>query len=195
VSLVLFSDTGDTARIVIFEASEADPLGSVVYDGTLTRNTAGDAEAPVATTYLDPDMVRSLCHLLTVDIITDAELETIAESFADPEIDAALSGFGAPFGYTSPPYLIKMISALLTTAIAFDDRFCQTADESRFAAAKRKDARSLIDRIRKGELSLGLVDDDPLIDVSDSYLEDQPEERVFVGDELDWQAPTELREV
>ena len=194
VSLVLFSNTGDTAQIVIFEASEADPLGAVVYNGTLTRNTAGDPLPEAPMTYLDPDMVRSLCHLLTVDIITDDELETIAESFADPEIDTALSGFGAPFGYTSPPQIIRVISALLTTAIAFDDRFCQTADESRFAAAKRKDARSLIQRIQKGELSLGLVDDDPLIDVSDSDLETRPAEEVFAGDELDWAVPTNTRE-
>jgi len=42
VSLVWFEDDGDSATIVIFEASDADPLGSVVYTGTLSRNTAGD---------------------------------------------------------------------------------------------------------------------------------------------------------
>jgi len=145
-------------------------------------------------TYLVPAMVRSLCHLLTSDIITDEELQTIAEQFADTEIDAALSGFGAPFSYSAPPALVKQISALLTAAVAFDDRFCQTADESRFASAKRSDARKLLERIRKGELDLGTVADDPLIDVSDSDLDRRPETQVFVGDELDWIRPTEARE-
>jgi len=143
-------------------------------------------------TYLVPAMVRSLCHLLTSDIITDEELETIAEQFADTEIDAALSGFGAPFSV--PPPLVKQISALLTAAVAFDDRFCQTADESRFASAKRSDARKLLEKIRKGELDLGTVADDPLIDVSDSDLDRRPDTEVFVGSELDWIRPTEARE-
>lgn len=194
-ALVLFSNEGDNAQIVIFESSDADPLGSIVYNGTLLRNTAGDATAPATIdTYLDPDLVRELCHLLTAEIITDEELQTIALSFADPEIDAALDEFGAPFGFTAPPQIIRTISALLTTAVAFDDRFCQTADESQFAAAKRKDARSLLTRIRNGELRLGVVDEGEPIDVSDSYLEEQPAERTFVGDELSWEAPTELRE-
>jgi len=145
-------------------------------------------------TYCDPDLVRDLCNLLTTEVISDEDLEALGTNFADPEIDAALGGWGAPFG-ASPPKLIIMISSMLVTAIAFDDRFCQTADESRFASAKRKDARSLIERIRKGELDLGLVADDPLIDVSDSDLETQPAERTFVGDELDWSPPTEIREV
>ena len=38
-AIIAFDDYGDTARIVIFEASDLDPVGSVVYDGILYRNT------------------------------------------------------------------------------------------------------------------------------------------------------------
>jgi hypothetical protein len=138
-------------------------------------------------------MVRELSHDLSVDVITDAALESLAVNFADPEIDAALSGFGAPFVYTAPPTMIRIVRALLVTAIAFDDAFSQTADESRFASAKRSEARKMIDRIRKGEISLGLVTSDPGIDVSDSDLTDRPAEEVFVGSELDWEIPAEGR--
>jgi hypothetical protein len=138
-------------------------------------------------------MVRQLSHDLGVDVISDAELESLAVNFADPEIDSSLSGFGGPFTYTAPPTMVRIIRALLVTAIAFDDAFSQTADESRFASAKRKDARDLIARIQKGTLSLGIVATDPGIDVSESDLLDRPAEECFVGDELDWIRPTEAR--
>lgn len=149
---------------------------------------------PDPTTYLQVAMVRLLCKYLTTDEISDDDLEDIAITFADPEIDAALKGFGAPFGYTNPPLPVRILSALITTAIAFDSVFAQTADESRFASAKRSTAQKMIDRIRAGEIDLGIVEDDPLIDVSESDLEERPAEEVFVGNELDWVRPTEARE-
>jgi hypothetical protein len=148
---------------------------------------------PTATTYLLPAMVRQLSHELTVALISDADLDALATAYADPEIDGSLAGFGAPFGYTAPPTMIRIISALLTTAAAFDDIFSRTADESRFASAKRAEARKLIDRIQTGKLSLGIVADDPLIEVSEDDQEDRPSIEVFVGDELDWQRPAEAR--
>jgi hypothetical protein len=143
--------------------------------------------------YCTAAQVRLLYEAITVEAISDADILLTSEAFADPVIDGALRGRGAPFTAGSVPALVQSISALLTAAVVFDNKFYQTAQESGVSQALRKQAKDLLDDIRKGGLDPGGVSAPALMLTSDPAL-DRPETEVFTGDELTWESRNESRE-
>ena len=76
--------------------------------------------------------VKQVSYLITAEVaaspqrLTDAEITSAGDVFAQPVIDAALTGLGAPF--TVVPSIVVMVWSLLTAAHIFRDRLSHRDD-------------------------------------------------------------------
>jgi hypothetical protein len=135
--------------------------------------------------------VRSVSYLITTALIADADVLSVGDTFAQPEVDAALTGLGAPF--TTVPSIVVMVWSLLAAAHIYRDRLSHRDDAEGAAGGLRKQAADILEQLRKGTLSMSGITSVPLLVISDPTL-DMPETAVIVGDPLDWLMPTETRE-
>jgi len=139
--------------------------------------------------------VKLISYKITKEVtdgrLSDADITSAGDTFAQPVIDSALNGLGAPF--TTVPSIVVMIWSLLTAAHVFRDRLSHRDDTEGVAGGLEKRATELLDQLRNGTLSMSGITSVPLIVVSDPTL-DRPETEIIVGDPIDWQMPTEVRE-
>jgi len=127
----------------------------------------------------------------------DDTLRDWAEFFGDPEIDGVLIATGyddAPF--SQPPEIVQMISAMLGCAYGLQGSTVRyTSRNVERAETLKEQARDLLGKIRKGELSLpgfSIAAAGTKINYQ-STGEDMHTNSVFVGDVQKWKMPTETR--
>ena len=145
--------------------------------------------------YCNAAQVRQLAGAITTDVISDADIATLADQWANPMIDGALAGMGAPF--TTIPSVIADIAALFTAARIFTDKFYQTGDYSQWAEKAREEAWDLLNRIKSGEIVPGGEVSTASVLVAADPSDDRSEYEIFTdeGDkELDWERREEERE-
>ena len=139
--------------------------------------------------------VKQVSYLITAEVtagrLADPDLTSAGDVFAQPVIDAALTGLGAPF--TTVPSIVKMIWSLLSAAHIFRDRLSHRDDAEGLAGGLEKRATGLLDQLRAGTLSMSGISTVPLLMISDPEA-DWPATATIVGDPLDWEMPTEVRE-
>lgn len=139
--------------------------------------------------------VEAVSYLIAAEVtagrLADLDVTGAGDTFAQPVIDAALNGLGAPFA--SPPSIVVMIWSLLTAAHIFRDRLSHRDDADGLAGGLEKRATDLLDQLRSGALSMAGIATVPLLVISDPTL-DLPATAVVVGGPLDWMMPTEVRE-
>jgi hypothetical protein len=137
-----------------------------------------------------------LCRALQEDDYygVEANVLTLGQQAANPVIDGALSGIGAPFVAGSIPALVVRVANLLTTADAFDDCFYSTADESRFGAKKREAGMKLLSKIQSGELDIGTSTEDEGLLILTDLDGDRGSTEIFSGVDTEWASREETRE-
>lgn len=144
------------------------------------------------TAYCTADQIRKQNARITVDLISDEDLVSLAHTEVDEAIiDVLLTEIGTPFATPSP--LVSLISAMLTAAMFHDARLSHSNDESRWSAAKRKWAMDRLEEIQVGKIKLKSAGTPALIVASDPTA-DRPSTDVFVGPPERWQEKPEYRE-
>jgi hypothetical protein len=142
--------------------------------------------------YGSADGVRLLHVKITTTLISDDDVEDIITGISDVEIDAELSGFGAPFAGTAPE-IVSLISNLKTAASIYESRIATAGKPSEFAKLLRDQADSWLKKIKNGECSVTGITSPQLVSMLDGD-EERPADEVFTGDETTWAARLEVRE-
>lgn len=146
-----------------------------------------------------PDTVRLLLSEITDTIASDEEIDSYSEDVIDPEINALLASYDAPWSpVTAAPAIVRMIASRWVAAEIVNARVHEDDAESEWAAAMRRRGQDLIDKILDGTIAIatpeetaGSKDKILVSDLTDAY----PSHTVFVStDSYNWRDRCEERE-